>query len=232
MGATVFTNKATKRGATVFTNKATTASVLSFSEDADQLCAWEQELSCAGVRVVTPTCAADARDLLATQGFTLAVLDASVRTHSDGPASSWTFFSGVRPKIIWVTRDFSSFTVLTLSEDGDLVLPHPLVDGTLLRAVEMRSRSTDEVSSFASLYRLSLRETAVLRHALAGLNNDEVADALGCSPRTVSSFWNRIFRKTNVSGQRDVIIRFLQSSRGPSKSGTFLGLVPQEQRHR
>jgi DNA-binding CsgD family transcriptional regulator len=83
---------------------------------------------------------------------------------------------------------------------------------------ERTARQADDVGRFARFFKLSPRETTLLRHALAGMNNDEAAAALGCSRGTVSTFWNRVFRKTNVSGQRDVIILFLNMARG---SGTF-----------
>ena len=70
----------------------------------------------------------------------------------------------------------------------------------------------DHVNRFATRYRLSPKEASLVRHALEGLNNDEAADALGCSRPTVSTYWNRIFRKTGVSGQRDLVILVMRGA--------------------
>jgi len=130
----------------VCSNNVAAASVLSFNEDAEQLRKWNEELASAGVCVATATSPADVRYRLATESFALAVLDASAHARADEPVDRWAFFSGVRPRIIWVTRDFSSLTVLTLSEEGDLVLPHPLSPGTLLRALKARAQLIDAPS--------------------------------------------------------------------------------------
>jgi DNA-binding CsgD family transcriptional regulator len=120
--------------------------------------------------------------------------------------------------VIVVASVFSARVVLDLSSDADLVLPAPLEPETLLRAIELVTERKDEVAAFSREHKLSPRETALLRLALSGLNNDEASQVLGCSRATVSSFWNRIFRKTGVSGQRDVVILL---HRRRSSSGTF-----------
>src|SRR5690606_10050720 len=68
-----------------------------------------------------------------------------------------------------------------------------------------------------TFYRLSARETQLLQLALAGRNNDEAADELGCARATIGTFWNRIFRKTGVSGQRDLMILLLRHREGSAE---------------
>jgi DNA-binding CsgD family transcriptional regulator len=79
-------------------------------------------------------------------------------------------------------------------------------------AVRQVLEQKDDLTHFAERYRLSPRETALLRYALEGMNNDQAAGALGCSRPTISTSWNRIFRKTGVSGQRDLVILFMHSA--------------------
>jgi DNA-binding CsgD family transcriptional regulator len=163
----------------------------------------------------------DVRRLLATECICLAVVDARACWRSDSTLGDRQVTSWHRPRIVLVTREFSSGNVLRLAEYCDLVLPSPLESGTLLRALEMLGEWRDSVEKFALQYKLSPRETALLRCALACMNNDEAAAALSCSRNTVSTFWNRIFRKTGVSGQRDVIVLLLQWANENAGSGTF-----------
>jgi DNA-binding NarL/FixJ family response regulator len=123
-----------------------------------------------------------------------------------------------RPKVLFVVRDFTAETVLQLSSVGDLSLPYPLESSTLLNALRQLSAAHDHVQDFARTYRLSPREVALLRLAVLGRNNDQAAAELGCSRATVGTYWNRVFRKTGVSGQRDVIILLLRQKHG---SGSF-----------
>lgn len=65
-------------------------------------------------------------------------------------------------------------------------------------------------SRFGKRHGLSQQETKLLLAALGGLNNDEVASELRCARATISTYWNRIFRKVGVSGQRDVLVALLK----------------------
>ena len=119
---------------------------------------------------------------------------------------------------LFVVERLSADDVLGLRPHADLILPAPVEPATLLRAIELLEEHEDDLTRFAFERKLSPRETELLRHALSGLNNDEAASALGCSRATVASFWNRIFHKVGVSGQRDVMIELLRSA---SERGTF-----------
>jgi DNA-binding NarL/FixJ family response regulator len=55
---------------------------------------------------------------------------------------------------------------------------------------------------------------AAVRYA----DNEQAADALGCSSATVRSYWRRIFEKTGHTRARDVmaeLFRFALTDRGP-----------------
>ena len=112
---------------------------------------------------------------------------------------------------------------VTLSAEAALVLPLPIAPSVLLQALErLLHPQEDSVGNFARRHRLSPREVTLLRSALEGKNNDEVAAELGCSRTTISTYWSRIFRKTGVSGQRDLIIAVLRTDKA---SGTFAAVT-------
>jgi len=126
--------------------------------------------------------------------------------------------TGRRPAVLLMTNDFSARTIVSLARVGDMVLPAPVAPETLVAATNLLLTRRDEIAPFAKAYGLSPRETALLRHTVLGMNNDEAAAALGCTRGTVATFWHRIFKKTGVSGQRDVLILLLRANSG---SGVF-----------
>ena len=66
------------------------------------------------------------------------------------------------------------------------------------------------IETFAFQYGLSPKETMLLELAVAGKNNDEAAEVLGCSRPTVGTYWHRIFNKRGLRSQRDVIASILR----------------------
>jgi len=66
---------------------------------------------------------------------------------------------------------------------------------------------------------LSPRETEVLHYALLGMNNLAIADQLNMRPSTVSTFKNRVFKKTNTTN-----IFQLQELAAIYKKGPSMGM--------
>src|SRR5688572_24895777 len=191
----------------------TTGPVLVLGRE-EETSGWSSEMEKAGIRNLVASSEDDARRWLASGSFDVAVIGGDFFARQ-AEEKRWSSYGA---PVIVVTSVFSARAVLDLSSEADLVLPSPLEPDTLLRAIELVTERKDEVTEFSREHKLSPRETALLRLALSGLNNDEAAQVLGCSRATVSSFWNRIFRKTGVSGQRDVVILL---HRMRSRSGTF-----------
>lgn len=136
----------------------------------------------------------------------LAVLDADV---AEAKLAEWLkqlVTAKRRVKVMLLTSSFTGPNVLKLASRGDLVLPKPLDGRTFANAVHWLLQQDDPVRRFARAHKLSPRETALVRFAVTGTNNDEAAALLGCSRATISTYWNRVFRKTGVSGQKEVII--------------------------
>jgi DNA-binding CsgD family transcriptional regulator len=59
--------------------------------------------------------------------------------------------------------------------------------------------------AYVERYGLSARETAVLVLTVEGLSDKEIADRLGCSRSSISTYWCRIFSKTGSRPQRAVL---------------------------
>ncbi|MBN1612367.1 MAG: response regulator transcription factor [Polyangiaceae bacterium] len=99
-------------------------------------------------------------------------------------------------------------TVVNYLSLGWSYLPKPYDAKSLLEYITIVGvrALTQKLSSFASCNRLAPREKQLLLSAFRGSNNDEAASELGCSRATVSTYWNRIFRKVGVRSQRDVFV--------------------------
>lgn len=173
-----------------------------------------QVLSRAGHDVFRVADGVALRRLAAEQPFALVIVEADEHSAESMDAIEALPIGGRRPAVLLVTNDFRASSVVNLARVGDMVLPAPVAAETLLAAVTLLLARRDEIASFAKAYALSPRETALLQHTVLGLNNDEAAAALGCTRGTVATFWHRIFKKTGVSGQRDVMILLLRTSSG------------------
>lgn len=69
-----------------------------------------------------------------------------------------------------------------------------------------RSQSGNRIlRAYVERYALSARETAVLVLTVEGLSDKEIADRLGCSRSSISTYWCRIFSKTGSRPQRAVL---------------------------
>lgn len=66
------------------------------------------------------------------------------------------------------------------------------------------------VVHYATEFRLSPQEERLLRCAVAGLSDKCAASELGCSRNTVGTYWQRIFTKTGVRPQRQVLAQLLR----------------------
>ena len=92
---------------------------------------------------------------------------------------------------------------------------HKPVEPEALRSV-VKSLATmatrrDCVEAFAARHSLSPTEADVLHHAVAGMDNNEIAAALGCARGSVTTYWKRIFEKTATNSQRGVLALLLRT---------------------
>lgn len=69
-------------------------------------------------------------------------------------------------------------------------------------------------------YRLTRRETDVLRRVLKGLKNTDVAEELGISEQTVKDHLSKIYMKIGISNRNDLMRIFIgRNSEPPSRKG-------------
>jgi len=67
---------------------------------------------------------------------------------------------------------------------------------------------------YSRTYRLSGRESHLLAGAVEGVHDKWIADEWGCSRATVATYWKRIFAKTGVRPQRNVLAHVLRFAGG------------------
>jgi DNA-binding NarL/FixJ family response regulator len=89
-----------------------------------------------------------------------------------------------------------------------LAVPKPVPQlGRLIELLATRPEEL-ELARVARERRLSPRETEVIRLALRGLGNKEIASELGCAPSTVLMYWKRIYAKVGVRPSKRVLALF------------------------
>ena len=68
----------------------------------------------------------------------------------------------------------------------------------------------DAISSFTLFYRLSVRQSQILRLALKGLSSDQIAKSLGLTEGTVRNHRKRLHDKMDVTSEREIFSLFLR----------------------
>lgn len=66
------------------------------------------------------------------------------------------------------------------------------------------------VEAFARRHSLTPQETRLLGARVSGEPNKVAADMLGCSNSSISTYWQRIRRKTSCNDQAEVIAKLLR----------------------
>jgi DNA-binding NarL/FixJ family response regulator len=119
-----------------------------------------------------------------------------------------------RPRLGVIASRLDGGTALSIAHQCDIAIAKPLDRSALIRVLKrlsVRDAHAGIVDEFAQRSRLSRRETELLQAAVQGLNNDEIAAALGCDRSTVGTYWSRIFRKTGASSPRAVLGLIIRS---------------------
>jgi DNA-binding CsgD family transcriptional regulator len=73
----------------------------------------------------------------------------------------------------------------------------------------IRVRFGSLVARISAAYRLTPRETEVLRGAALGRSTKAVASDLLCSPKTVEEYWRRIYRRFDLASRQEILARLL-----------------------
>jgi DNA-binding CsgD family transcriptional regulator len=120
---------------------------------------------------------------------------------------------GPSPIVVLVGAPPKSFVLPA----GCVWLPEPPADETawerlfasvLKIEAARQTKSVAAVDSFCVKYSLSAQEGRLLQVSIEGLTNDEASAVLRCGRPTISTYWNRIFKKVGLSGQREILAAF------------------------
>jgi len=103
-------------------------------------------------------------------------------------------------------------------------LPKPIIFDALLGLLQRRvHRGIDD---YVADRGFSAQEGAVIRHAVAGLDDEAICEKTACSRSTVKTYWARIYIKLGVKGRDQVLAHFArwllaenEPSRRSSRSG-------------
>ncbi|MBX2812245.1 MAG: LuxR C-terminal-related transcriptional regulator [Myxococcales bacterium] len=126
-------------------------------------------------------------------------------------------------RFLLVSRTCSAETAIRIARSRGLFLPASAHCHELAEAIMWLTQpKLDALSSFVRKYRLSPQETHLIRCAYDRLTTEQAAKALGCRRATISTYWNRIFRKTGVCSQRDAMVLLLHSVEPPDPNVTKL----------
>lgn len=166
-----------------------------------------------GYAIETVSTLAEAKEKLAISDFDLVFLDFIL---PDGDADE--LFPLIRrvktnPPVLMLTGNLDAELALSLAEECDITLPKPAELETIVDAIERLTgnrRLLKVVTDFGGHTKLSPQEQEVITCALKGSNTDEIADNLGVRPGTIRTYWARIFKKTQQTSQRDVMIALLK----------------------
>ncbi len=95
------------------------------------------------------------------------------------------------------------------------------LDSVRRLASARRRKLLGALQSFSSAHCLSPQERRLLDVSIRGFTNDEASTVLGCSRPTVSTYWNRIFKKVGVNGQREILAAFVRHAVGEPEESQF-----------
>ena len=114
--------------------------------------------------------------------------------------------------VVCVKGSFNVERDIVLAASGKLVIPTELEPSVLCEVVENLIKRLDPASSLVSRYRLSHQEARLLRCMMQGLNSYEAAERMGCKVQTLPTYWTRIFKKTGVGTQRELLLLLIRRS--------------------
>ena len=125
------------------------------------------------------------------------------------------------PRIAVLSGHLTSHRVVELAGSSVVGVPKPIESRTLFRLIQTLGEMGTGEETFRALYahyKLSPKERQLLELAAAGYDNHEAARALACRRGTVTTYWHRIFKKTGLGSQREVLGHFtmhaLRAARG------------------
>jgi two-component system invasion response regulator UvrY len=118
-----------------------------------------------------------------------------------------------RTAVALVSGYLDAKTSLAAQKSGVMVMPKPVSADELRELVRLLCcRASARLAVEVVFDNLSEREVEVVQLALSGLDSQAAADAIGVSRRTVHTYWRRIFQKTGLRSQREVVMAVLAAA--------------------
>jgi len=116
------------------------------------------------------------------------------------------------PAIVIVSNYYDDLRAQHLAGRCDAVLPKPTTAEVVCTVVEaMHScAEVDAVGLFCRHFHISGRCEDIVRGVAGGRTNAQMATELGCSRGTISSYWKRVFDRTQLRSQPEVVAAVLQ----------------------
>lgn len=175
-------------------------------------------LGCHGIRVTRSGRSGECFDLLATRRWACLVIDADGRG-----ADVLDVLSQARrvhpevPALVLVRHGDTGTAVLAMKAGADDCIEMPTDTARLLAAVtDLCRQAADE--SPACHDPLTRMERTVLEHVLDGHTNQEIADMLCRSPRTIEVHRHHIMKKLGVTNLVELVKQSLHVSSRPPVS--------------
>lgn len=113
--------------------------------------------------------------------------------------------------VLWIAQDYTPELAVNFALRGQVLLPINTAIHVLTRSLSLIISRRNGAEYLATNFHLSPQETRLLRCMMRGLSTEESAEALGCKPLTIPSYWNRIFRKSGVRTQRELLLLYIQA---------------------
>jgi DNA-binding NarL/FixJ family response regulator len=122
------------------------------------------------------------------------------------------------PTTAVVTAHLDAQVSLILARMGVFYFPKPFAAPDLQELMVLVERRRSGVAeTFAQTHGLSPRETEALRHSLERRSLRKAAAAMAISTNTLKEYWIRIFEKTGLRSQADVVRAAVAQSARPSR---------------
>ncbi len=187
--------------------------MLCVDDDVFLLRALRRSLRSHGLDVETAETVAAARALIGERKPDVAIVDLRL---SDGDGAELLPLLRERkvPALV-LSGYFDASRAPELARWHALAIPKPAppaVVAQVVRTLLDRHRLSHQL--FAELHGLSEREALVVAYAAGGLDTEQTAARLACSPGAVKVFWKRVFDKLAVRDRATVVALYL-GFRGP-----------------
>jgi DNA-binding NarL/FixJ family response regulator len=173
----------------------------------------------AGFRVQTAATLDDARDILDHDTFTAAVVDLGLPDGDGAQLLPMLAECIPAPIVIVMSGMLTSERAVDVAGLCDATVPKPCSPRLIAQAIANAARpASNAVAAYARAHGVSDKEAEVLMLAASGASTRDNAERLSVKPSSIHTYWRRIFWKTGIRSQSQVLaqvfMRAMQRRRG------------------